>query len=1060
MNHCASLLLLGTALCGVVVHAQSPAISSTQLYSDTRTGLEIVAGQVSLPADGRWEVKPPDPATGLSELFLEAPPDSVHGFQVQRRLRLEHRRAVEQARQQLNRLYWMCRHYANARNGIGPASFQDLEPNQRQWIERQGTTERFALLPDVRLLDPSGADHQAPARVPFIVEVRPAIADGRHWVLYSDREIERVPINHEWLAQHAIKVQPERELSDLAPQSSDGTVAYRILGRRSDTTSAVVTLELRDSLTQRRIHARWNLDAVQPAGPDLLRDWANRRVARWRALGADEPATTLGWWLRQAPELYGVEPSAPVAATRARSGNTTHAFNVLGGRAAIEETLQLQPISGPETGAATEPRTIPVRDIQGVQVRAHDYQSMLGQADGGRIPLAERIPEDRLFVWFPEPVVVCRFLDAGPEFLFGLSSEFTGRSLDYRLVDRYLARLGLTRDTSRALLESDAFDELALFLPDLHLIDGTDVTVIARLRQPALARVAFHALGLTPSTGITAHTMPNGGTGWLLQQDDLLLIGTHRSELEHVVRLADNRGTGSLGASAEFRYMLTQVPPRATTRAFAYLSDPFIRRLTGPGSKIGQLRRLTARAQLEALSAGALLYQLDHGYAADSAEILFETGYAPVIAGLDRIGFEVDGHGAARSATFGRPGSMPTLLELPVERASQTEAAAYREYRDNYERFWRQFFDPIAIRLDQAGPDNWELETFILPLIDSSIYQGLRRGVASLETGSPLRLPVLDPDPVAMLSANLAEEAWIEAIHDLDNLLVPLLGPASPILEQFGPGIHIAVADSDPVLSLGTGEWFEILGTTGAGEAEGFFLIPAAVSLLTRPTTILVELQDPDAVRAELSRLATGTRRHAAGFIGASITMYGVAREDEWICTLSIEGFITIRVGLSVQDRFLVLSNQPLTHRPRVSATSTPPNNGMNLGLRPEAARLLALSLFASTLEQQRTSAQAGAARLHPLLAVGTIPIEVASSLHHELYGFAPLHPAGGTFEWTDGMVSSSLFGPPNAQRLPLFDMAKEESGLLRGVPSIRLNLQFEQDGLRVGCAWSTELRH
>ena len=46
------------------------------------------------------------------------------------------------------------------------------------------------------------------------------------------------------------------------------------------------------------------------------------------------------------------------------------------------------------------------------------------------------------------------------------------------------------------------------------------------------------------------------------------------------------RARAALGRSAEFRYMLTEMPVRAETRALVYLSDPFIRRMVGPAVKI------------------------------------------------------------------------------------------------------------------------------------------------------------------------------------------------------------------------------------------------------------------------------------------------------------------------------------------------------------------------------------------------------------------------------------------------------------------------------------------
>src|SRR6266536_2644266 len=102
---------------------------------------------------------------------------------------------------------------------------------------------------------------------------------------------------------------------------------------------------------------------------------------------------------------------------------------------------------------------------------------------------------------------------------------------------------------------------------------------------------------------LSGRGVPRSGPG----RGDLLLVSTSRAELQAIAAV----GGASLGRSAEFRYMLTQLPLKKDTRALIYFSDPFIRRMVGPAVKIGQLRRMRARAEMEMITAGALLYTLD-----------------------------------------------------------------------------------------------------------------------------------------------------------------------------------------------------------------------------------------------------------------------------------------------------------------------------------------------------------------------------------------------------------------------------------------------------------------
>jgi hypothetical protein len=83
---------------------------------------------------------------------------------------------------------------------------------------------------------------------------------------------------------------------------------------------------------------------------------------------------------------------------------------------------------------------------------------------------------------------------------------------------------------------------------------------------------------------------------------------------------------------------------------------------------------------------------------------------------------------------------------------SHAEFSAYRGYLQEYSRYWEQFFDPIAIRMDQPDRDTTELTTFILPLLDSRLYEQVEDALTGTESGLRLRVPQLSPAPVLVFS--------------------------------------------------------------------------------------------------------------------------------------------------------------------------------------------------------------------------------------------------------------------------------------------------------------------
>src|SRR5262249_6748062 len=90
---------------------------------------------------------------------------------------------------------------------------------------------------------------------------------------------------------------------------------------------------------------------------------------------------------------------------------------------------------------------------------------------------------------------------------------------------------------------------------------------------------------------------------------------------------------------------------------------------------------------------------------------------------------------------YGRAHELTPCLELPLTEVSGPEAAEYKAFVQDYNQYWRTYFDPIAVRI-QVSPQRHRLETLVPPLVDNSVYTILAQTV-----GGPT-VP-LEPLPVA-----------------------------------------------------------------------------------------------------------------------------------------------------------------------------------------------------------------------------------------------------------------------------------------------------------------------
>ena len=1012
-------LFLFLCLFGPGLHAVDGTV-----WTHESTGIRLAEASLDLPAEGWWYVSPADqgrPPLGFA--FLREPEDALDRVDQGRSLALRLRKEQQSRRSAMWRVHWTWRRQTDS--GNSPAF--PVEPVAPWMHVRENVTPR---------LDQEDGDPVA-----LVLELHPPVDDGKHWILRTDGSVERVDIDHERWRAEGVAIEP-RETARALPEVFRYTLYAQIL----DAEVRQLTLTLKNDARDETRKVDIDLKPVT-ANPEGFAVWAEERAWRW----ADLENRIGDMWLDRAEDLYGVDTRPMRAQPPGRRGNTPDMLGVLGGAAAIRETLQLQNL---EAGAdATDEDSVPIADIPGVTVRSHDYADLLGTSEGKTIELASLCPPDRFWLYAPDAAALVPLLDGGGDWLAALRGGMADRLDDHQILKRHLSRLGLDEAGLRRVLQSGMLGEIALMLPDLFLIEGTDITCVARVRNlPALTAI-FQAGGIAPSPAPRTFTPPGGDPVTWALRDDLLVLGTHAGEVADVLALHDKNGRGSLGASAEFRYMLTQCAPSPDTRVFAYFSDAFIRRLTGPAVKIGQYRRLLARADLERFHAGALLHRQDTGRAPDSLEALAASGRIAPLARLrlEDLRFE---NGIASHPDWGRVGAMSTLLEREPDSATATEVKAYRAYRQRYERFWRQFFDPIALRLDVPEPGSYEATVFVLPLINSSIYEGLREVLSVRNATPPLPRPAIDPAPVAMLSLNPNEDAWLDMIQGISETFTETSGIDFPLWEHLGPGLHLGIADSDSVLTFGSGGLTGLFSGSNRFRGGEMVWVPMMVSLFTRPAVVAVELRDPELALEKLRRMHTVSARELQPGWGIGMDLTRVTGRDRWLVRISIADVMYVSMSMEIQDGYLVLSNQPMTYQPKVRGRERPALHHAAARFDPAAADQTRRGFATAALDQARRATHNGLGVFEALAMSGIHTLDHAIEHTRARFGFAPAHPAPGQYVDTPSGVRSDLFGERYEARQPPLEDIDEPFGTFPSLKELDVTLQLEGEGLRARIGW------
>jgi hypothetical protein len=287
-------------------------------------------------------------------------------------------------------------------------------------------------------------------------------------------------------------------------------------------------------------------------------------------------------------------------------------YDTMTGRTSLQETLQndrpLLMARGPG-----QP-TIPIEQLAGPALEPHAFPAMLAQL--GRAvpdePLAAATPAAFYYVRFAGIPALLRALDEAHLF-GGLMNELEGEDDD--LPKRYETQLGLTRGPLTEKLGPLVIDAVALVGSDPYLREGSDVSVIFKVKQRSLFELALAAAqaphvaahgALAPAT-VTHHGLElrvlRSADGAVNQ------VRFGKGELEIVSnslgaarRIADvlAGGAPALASEPDFGYMLARDAAGPPADVLAFLGDRFVAEVVGPRQKILEARRHLAFSDLAA----------------------------------------------------------------------------------------------------------------------------------------------------------------------------------------------------------------------------------------------------------------------------------------------------------------------------------------------------------------------------------------------------------------------------------------------------------------------------
>jgi len=879
---------------------------------------------------------------------------------------------------------------------------------------------------------------------------------------------------------NALAAQTGNDVDDEAEEEGDGAHTGQemtVTGRFGHPGPARLTILARSAGGSPKplMTLAFNLPEGDSANPGVRTEWARQQQIVLSSADPEARDSFNHYWQRVIAPQYGLAKSIGGDTARFRS-EPPDLYSIFTGAAAIQESLQLE-LLGEGAQSPVQQKAIkkakegggdgvPLSALTGPAVKSHPFREMLKGKSPQLPALAASIPTDQYAVFFSDIKKEIELADLMDEWGGNLLRQMETSARDFRVREKVSGQLCLENSWLTKLFGDRVVTAMAFTGNDPFLKEGTDFTILfalkdrERFRKQLEKRYAEAVAGrgaarseftVAGKRGMAVVSPDRRVSSYTLILGDMAVVSTSRPALERIVAAGEKR-LPSLAEADDFRYMRTIFPQNAPEEdVFIYLSDPHIRALVGPRWKIGEARRMRCAGNMALIANARLWFKAERRREPTFTE-LAAGGYLgkklPVCP--DHGEYAIDKNGEPACSLHNRPGFLTPVGEVPLERVTSEEAAQYRAFVENYNRYWTQFFDPIGIRV-KMGQDI-RIQTCILPLIENSWYDGLA-AFSGRNPGNLAETAVL-PRTVVSLRGHMAPE-WLTKT-DLVRHLTEQNGLS---LDWLGDEVALNLCDGQVLFTLG-GRAMGMLGQEVGRSSLEPLVIGYLASALNLPTYLTVKVNDPRQAVEAIPRLF-----HALGpqhGRGDDFAIETYSLEDHRGRPLYVANFTLFVVKLRlyaavVGDRLVIASRRDVITDLMDAATKKQGKSGaqhegnMELSVYRSAFKELAEVVNLGWQEDQRHACQQNLPLAAIMLKGLGMPEDSLSKATFSLRGYQPYCPAGGRYivDPQTGAVACTVHGSRSRPRQPAVgDESSPTLKLVNSLEKVNARLAFTPEGL------------
>ncbi|MDV6029620.1 MAG: hypothetical protein F9B45_05845 [Phycisphaera sp. RhM] len=856
-------------------------------------------------------------------------------------------------------------------------------------------------------------------------------------------------------------------------QLSYETVSENLDGsRRVQVREGAITLAIPDVPADRK--------SVGPRS--IFEDWArqqNEHFARLLTYYPDE--SFFQYCLLQSKARYGVDPPAIPKRMPTQDNLEDGLYKLFTGSLAIQESLQRRTLS---SSASRGAYTRHISEISPPRIRSLDYEELLKQRLDKEKDvtvqvheISKLVPSDQYFLHFNSFASLGEAVDLATQWGDDLVRLSKLTAQDNRLVAKLEEQLGISRSGMEELFAQSVATEVAVTGSDPYLLDGTDVTVIIRVkdeqafakqlnswvdeergRHPDLVQRDFNYRGHQVTARYTSDRLVSAFT---TRHDDYYVFSNSHRAIRRIVD-ASLGEVDRLHDAADYRYISTLMPPSTDANSgYYFASDAFIRRIVAPAAKISQKRRVECFNNLVMQNNASLFFRLEYGRSPNSLSEMIEKRFIAA----DRITCPHGGAYAfdANSDTctcslHNRLRYLTPNAELSVLKVSDEEAAEYGRYKTRYQSFWQKVFDPVATRITVAP--TMKLETCVLPMSGSTYYQDLR-GLVD-QNPQPIDVSTIAPSAVAsmvMVPGRKNTAQYLMAIPGVSDVVTE--DPTLTDLQWLGDRVSLHVCDGEIIFEIDP-TLLSPIQLPIVGEAPAMWQALAGGLILTAnmPVYATIDVENNEKAERLLEQFSQKAflKGGQVGPLPSKFDAYRLPdyRDHEMYVFSARLHAVALRLHIALVNDQLVLATKPEILREVIDASSNvssqePSQAQLMFRLNRQALNKLQDDVHLHWAEKSRLACHRNIISIHNFYQLYDAPIDQIAKLSEAKYGIRYFCPEDGEYSFDEGssQVVCSVHGNRESSRQnPGLNPNSSSAKLIESIDQIIVYLRYEQEAM------------